>query len=188
MKLFDTIGEFLRTLFVPGEAPKKTPKPGAQTHGGFRDGFEKAAGQRVNLTGVAPAMIVVPEEKPDLTPQPDNDFVASLDDLPLDAAPPVEEAAAPSSNEAPPLQSSLTEVAVTEVARTEAPSTEAPPAEVFTTEVAATEGASTQAASTEPSTTAAESALALAHPVESEPAPDASEPPSDPQLQEKLHS
>ena len=81
MTLFETIGEFLRTLFVPADAPKKPQKPGAQTHGGFRDGFEKAAGKPVNLTGVAPAVIVMPEEQPAFTPPPDNDFVASLGKL-----------------------------------------------------------------------------------------------------------
>lgn len=88
MSVFGAIGEFLRTLFVPGDAPKQPPKkPSAQTHGGFRDGFEKAAGKPVNLTGVTPALIVVPEEKSEALPQPDNGFVASLDDLPVDAVP-----------------------------------------------------------------------------------------------------
>lgn len=85
MKWVDAIGEFLRTLFVPSEAPKKPQKPGAQTHGGFRDGFEKRAGRPVNLTGVTPALIVVPEETSAAAPQPDDGFVASLDDLPLDS-------------------------------------------------------------------------------------------------------
>lgn len=87
MKLFDAIGDFLKTLFVPPEVTEKKKKPGAQTHGGFSDGFQKAPNARVNLTGVAPAVIVVPEDKPEALPQPDNDFVASLDDLPIDAAP-----------------------------------------------------------------------------------------------------
>lgn len=178
MKLFDTIGEFLRTLFVPGEAPKKAPKPGAQTHGGFRDGFEKTAGQRVNLTGVAPAMIVVPEEKPDLTPQPDNDFVASLDDLPLDAAP-IESAPdiaefAGATSDVPMEKVALVETSLLSVVRDEA----------LVTGSSSTEAATTEAVGTEVVPTAAEPAPS----VESEPVPDASAPPSDPQLQEKLHS
>ena len=50
MSLFGALGEFLRTLFVPADAPKQPPqKPTAQTHGGFRDGFEKAAGEARKL-------------------------------------------------------------------------------------------------------------------------------------------
>jgi len=85
MKLFDAIGDFLKTLFVPPEVTEKKKKPGAQTHGGFSDGFQKAPNAKVNLTGMAPALIVVPEEKPE-PPQPDNEFLASVDDLPLDVA------------------------------------------------------------------------------------------------------
>ncbi len=98
MKLFDAIGDFLKTLFVPPEVTEKKKKPGAQTHGGFSDGFQKAPNARVNLTGVTPALIVVPEDKPEAAPQPDNEFLASVDDLALLAEAPTEAVAVENVN------------------------------------------------------------------------------------------
>ena len=188
MKLFEAIGEFLRTLFVPADAPKKPQKPGAQTHGGFRDGFEKAVGKPVNLTGVTPALIVVPEEVAEPAPQPDNDFVASLDDLALDGLPvePAQIESAPTAEISAP--ATPTPDAQLEVAPASVEATAAVP------DAAVTDTAPTQATTTAESVSPSpqsdrspvllESAVSAAAP-DTSPAPELS--PLAPEIPEKEH-
>ncbi len=81
MRFFDALRDFFRVLFGAADAPEQPP-PSPQRHGGFRDGFEGSSKQKVNITGVTPALVVVEQpEPPASAAQPDDGFVASLDDL-----------------------------------------------------------------------------------------------------------